>query len=132
LLDDFDTGFRYAKGELAGENSEPLLCSLEHGVDFPASLTMLFFPGDPLMKRVNEIIDRVVEAGLFNHWISLEYNFLKLFLHSTGIVHLLDVYYNFKLYHMQPAYYLLLMGCCLSTLCFMVEVLYKRLLSKVI
>jgi hypothetical protein len=29
------------------------------------------FHGDPLMKRVTEIIDRVVEAGIYNYWVSL-------------------------------------------------------------
>jgi hypothetical protein len=93
---------------------------------------MMMFHGDPLMRRVNEIIDRVFEAGLYNHWISLEFNKLKIFHQKIAIVQPLDGYYSFKLYHMQTAFYFLLMGWCLSALCCMVEVLYNRLLNKVI
>jgi hypothetical protein len=41
-----------------------------------------------------------------------------------------DGYYSFNFHHMQPAFYLLLMGWCLSALSFMVELLYKLVLGK--
>jgi hypothetical protein len=120
----------YATGSYVGENSEPLLCKLEDGVVFTTGLSMIMFHGDPLMKRVNEIIDRVVEAGLYDYWVSLTMYNLKLNSRKIAIVHPLDGYYSFSLYHMQPAFYLLLMGWCLSALCFTVELLYNRALSK--
>jgi hypothetical protein len=55
---------------LFDENSEPLVCWLEDGVVFKTGLSMIMFHGDPLMKRVTEIIDRVLEAVLYNCWIS--------------------------------------------------------------
>ena len=82
------------------------------------------------MRRVTEIIDRVVEAGTYNYWISLRKNWKKIVSHKISLVHPFDAYYSFKLYHMQPAFYLLLMGWCLSVLCFMVEVFYNDVLSK--
>jgi hypothetical protein len=88
------------------------------------------FHADPLMKRVNEIIFRVVEAGLFKFWDSLHINFYKIKSQKIAIVHPLDGYYSFNLYHMQPAFYLLFMGWCLSSICFVAEVLYSRSLSK--
>jgi hypothetical protein len=91
---------------------------------------MLMFHGDPLMRRVNEIINRIVEAGLYNHWIYVRINHIKLLSRKIAIVHPLDEYYSFNLYHMQPAFFLLLMGWCLSVLCFSVEVLYIRVLNK--
>jgi hypothetical protein len=117
----------YALGLLVGENSEPLLCRIEDGLVFSSGLSMIMYHGDPLMRRVNEIIDRVVEAGLYNNWISLKTNEFKLRSRKIAIVHALDGYYSFKLYHMQPAFYLLLMGLCLSVLCFLVELLYIRM-----
>jgi hypothetical protein len=93
---------------------------------------MMMLHGDPLMKRVNEIVDRVIEAGLYNHWISLLFNKCEIISRKTAIVQELDEYYNFNLYHMHTAFYLLLMGWCLSTICFIVEVLYNRVLSKII
>jgi hypothetical protein len=93
---------------------------------------MIMFHADPLMRRVNKIIDRVVEAGLYNYWISLTMHMSKLYSRKIAIFHPLDGYYSFKLYHMQPAFYLLLMGWCISALCFMVELLYNRIFNKVI
>jgi hypothetical protein len=55
---------------------------------------------------------------------------MKLGARNIGTVHPLGGYYSFNLYHMQPAFYLVLMGWCLSAFSFMIEVLYKRVLSK--
>jgi len=82
------------------------------------------------MRRVNEIIDRVVEAGLYNHWFFLQINLQKVLFRKISIVQPLDEYYSFNLYHMQTAFYLLLIGWCLSALCFMVELLYNHVLNK--
>jgi len=91
---------------------------------------MLMWHGETLMRRVTEIIDRVIEAGVYNYWISLIRNKHKIFSRKIAIVHPLDGYYSFNLYHMQPAFYLLLMGRCLSALCVEVELLYNCLLRK--
>jgi hypothetical protein len=90
------------------------------------------FPGDPLMKRVNEIIGRVVEAGIYNYWMSLFFHWIKLQSQKIPIVQPLDEYYSFNLYHMQPAFYLLLMCWCVSVICFMFEVLHNLILRKIL
>jgi hypothetical protein len=82
------------------------------------------------MRLVSEIIDRVVEAGLYNQRIKNYIHFLKLRSKKIATVHHLYGYYSFNLSHMQPAFYLILMGWCLSDLCFMFEFLYNRVLSK--
>jgi hypothetical protein len=82
------------------------------------------------MRRVTEIIDRVVEAGIYNYWIPQRIPLHKLLSPKIAIVHLLDWYYRFNLYHMQPVFYLLLICWCISALCFIFEVLYNRVLSK--
>jgi hypothetical protein len=130
LLTDMLAEENYATGVYVGKNSEPLLCKLEDGVFLNTGLTMLMIHGDPLMRRFNEIINRVVEAGLYNYWISVRINRIKLLSRRIAFVHPLDEYYSFNLYHMQPAFYLLLMGWCLSVLCFSVEVLYICVLNK--
>jgi hypothetical protein len=58
---------------------------------------MMMFHGDPLMRPVNDIIDRVVEAGLYNYWISLEINLSKILFSRIAIVHLLDDFYSFNI-----------------------------------
>jgi hypothetical protein len=129
-LSDISAELMYASGLFVGENSEPLLCKLEDGVYLRSGLTMLMLQGDPLLRRVSEIIDRVVEAGIYNYWVFLYFHRIKILSHKISFVQPLDGYYSFNLYHMQPAFYLLLMGWCLSAICFIVEVLYNRVLSK--
>ena len=131
LLEDISAEYLYTLGKSADDKSKPLLYGLEYGVFFPTRLTMLMFHGDPLMSRVTEIIDRVVEAGLYNYWFSLQINWLKVILKNKSSVQPLDGYYSFKLYHMKTAFYLLLIGWCLSALCFMVEILYNSILHKI-
>jgi hypothetical protein len=120
----------YVAGFFCGENSEPLLCRLEDGVLFTRGLSMVMLHGDPLLRRVTEIIDRVVEAGIYNYWISLRMNKIKLNTKMIGIVRPLEEYYSFNLYHMQPAFYFLSMGWCLSAICFVLELLHNRVISK--
>jgi hypothetical protein len=120
----------YADGYFFGDNSEPLVCKLEDGVFLQGGLTMRMLRGDPLLRRVSEIIVRVFEAGIYNYWITLHIYGEKILLHKISLVHPLDGYYSFNLYHTQPAFYLLFMGWCLSVLCFVVEFLCSRVLSK--
>jgi hypothetical protein len=120
----------YSVGEFLGPNSEPLLCKLEDGVVYSSTIQMLMFPGDPLAKRFAEMLQHIFEAGLSKQYYSNKMYSIKLRLHKTAIFQQLDGYYSFNLYHMQPAFFLLLMGWCLSAFCFMFEVLYNRLLSK--
>jgi hypothetical protein len=121
---------QYAFGHFNGEKSEPLVCRLEDGVVFTTGLSMVMFYGDPLLKRISEIIDHVVEAGIYYFWISFHMHKINIYARKIGIVHPLDGYYSFNLYHVQPAFYLLLMGCCLSAICFIVELLYNSVLSN--
>ena len=123
LLDDDAFEQNLATGYYLGENSKRFLCGIKDGVFHHTGLTMVMLHGDPLARRVTEIIDRVVAAGLFNFWNSLRMHSLKLSSRKITLVHPLDGYYSFNLHHMQPAFYLLFMGWCLSAICFVVEVL---------
>jgi hypothetical protein len=120
----------YANGDFVGENSEHLVCGLEDGVVLRTGLTMIMFIGDPLMRRFNEIINRVVEGGIYNYWFSLRIDRIKIYTRKIGIFYPLDGYYSFNLYHIQPVFYLLLMGWSISALCLMIEVMYNRVLIK--
>ena len=131
MLSDLFTEERYALGDFVGENSEPLLCKLEDRLFLQTGFTIVIIHGDPLMRRITEIINRVVEAGVIEYWISWLIHRRQLRSRKIAIVHPLDGYYNFNLYHMQPAFYILLFGWCLSVLCLMFELLYNRVLSKI-
>jgi hypothetical protein len=131
LLNDFEAEFMKAVIYKDEGNSEAL-CRLEDGVVFSVSRTMIMLHGDPLLRRVNEIIDRVVEAGIYNHWLSVFCSALKVLFSNVSLVQPFDGYYSFNLFHMQRVFYLLLMGWCLCTLCFMVEILYHHVLNKIV
>jgi hypothetical protein len=129
LISDVIADINYATGWFLGQKSEPLMCGLEDGVAFSSGLSMLMFHGDPLLRRVSEIIDRLVEAGIYSHWKSKHIEYIKLSYREKRIVKTPDEYYSyysFNMYHMQPAFYLLFMGCCLSAFCFIAEVLCNR------
>jgi hypothetical protein len=85
--------------------------------------------GDPLLRRFSEIIDRVAEAGLYNHWNAQRMHWLKLYSRKMAVVHPLNGYYGFKLYNVQPISSLLFVGF-VGALCFMVEVIYIAYLQK--
>ena len=55
------------------------------------------FHEDPMMRRVSEIIDLLVEAVLYSHWNSKSIEYLKLHSWKTAIVHPTDEYYSFNL-----------------------------------
>jgi hypothetical protein len=116
LLIDLDVEEADAVVNFVGENSQTLVCRLEDGVVYTNGQSMLMLHGDPVMKRVTEIIDRVVEAGLHNYWISITMNKYKLISCKISIVNLFVGYYSFNLYHMQPAFFLLWMGWCISVI----------------
>ena len=105
LLDDLivEMYFHY----ILGENSELFLCRLEDGVVYNDGLRLVMMKGDPLMIRVNEIIDRVVHAGFCNYRISRYKHRVKLLSRKITNVHPLDGYYSFNVHHMQPAFFLL-------------------------
>jgi hypothetical protein len=117
-------------GDIVGDNRERLLCRVDDGVFLNTRAVMIMFYGEPLLKRVNDIFGRVVEAGIYNCWNSRIVNEFKIVYQYITIVNPLDEYYSFNLYHMQPAFYLLLMGLCLSVICFVIELFCYRLLNK--
>jgi hypothetical protein len=100
----------YARVFYVGKNSEPLMCRLENGLVYSTGLAMIMSHGDPLLRRVNNFIEHVVEAGIYKFWISLYFHKIKLRSPKIATVHPLDEYYSFNLYHMQPAFYLIFIG----------------------
>jgi hypothetical protein len=118
-----------ANGGFVGENGEPLLCRIDDGVFLNNGAVMIMFYGEPLLKRVNNIFSRVVEGVLYNNWISKYLNQYKIEFPNTAIVNPLEEYYSFNLYHMQPAFYLLMICLCLSVFCFVIELFCYSILT---
>jgi hypothetical protein len=130
LLSDNDFQIQSENGDYVGWKGEPLLCRIDDGVFLNVQSVMIMIYGEPLLKRINEIFSRVLEAGLYKFWVSRLVNLDKIAVQKIAIVNSFDDYCSFNLYHMQPAFYLLLIGLCLSVFCFVIELYCYRLLNK--
>jgi hypothetical protein len=132
ILEDADVEEKYSNSSLMDENTKPLICPLDDGFTITVNIVMTMSVGDPLLERIDEIIQRIVEAGIFMQWKKSHFDKIKI---RSGKIHsysLLD-YYSFTLEHMQPAFYMLLMGFCVSTVILLLELanhLFKRLKSS--
>ena len=128
IMDEVHTEDKVYTSSLLDENSKPLICPLDDGIVMTVNHVMIMRVGDPLLERINKIIQRVVEAGLFMQWKKRLFDQIKL---RSGTLHshsLLGNYNSFTLQHLQPAFYLLLMGCCISILIFLLELAHHRVL----
>jgi hypothetical protein len=92
VMTDIEAEVVFASGYFVGENSEPLVRRLEDGFVYSFAQTIIMFHGDPLLKRFAEIIDRVVETGIQNHWISVIMNKKRLLIRKIAIFIPLDGY----------------------------------------
>jgi H+/Cl- antiporter ClcA len=107
------------------------MCRLEDGVVYSSFPSILMSPEDPVLERFTEIFNRFFETDLYNSWISMFMRLIKVVSSKVATGQPVAGYYSFNLYHMQPAFYLLLMGWCLGAFSLMLEVLYNCLLIKV-
>jgi hypothetical protein len=130
FLFDYVFQVQFDNGDYVGGNGEPLLCRIDDGVFLNVRSVMIMFYGEPLLKRINEIFVRLVEAGLYKLWLSWLVNEYYMSVKKIAVVNSLDEYYSLNLYHIQPAFYLLLIGLCLSAFCFVIELICYHLLNK--
>jgi len=121
ILDEVDIEEKLTTLTLIDENSKPVICPLDDGIVVTVNHAMMMRVGDPLLGRINEIIQRVVEAGLFMQWKKWTFDNIKIGSDALRSGTVLEEYYSFTLEHLQPAFYLLLMGYCISTLIFLLE-----------
>jgi hypothetical protein len=126
ILDELSIEERYSSSSLMDENSKPLLCPLKDGVLMYGDSVMMMRMGDPLIERINYVIDSVVESGIFMQWKKSHMDSMKVRARAISSYSPLNSYYSFAMKHMQPAFYLLLMGYALSTSVFILEIAYRR------
>ncbi|PNF30095.1 hypothetical protein B7P43_G03135 [Cryptotermes secundus] len=108
----------------------PLLCALKE--EFYSSNNVIhILKGNPLFQRVNEIVGRIVESGIFNQWTKELFDTLKLKKGVISLRTLQDEYYNLNLEHMQSAFWVLFVGLAMGTAVFVVQLcLPHRLLQS--
>jgi hypothetical protein len=133
MLDSFHA--EYFRTILLLHNIHVPVCTLEEDV-IMYRVSMFMAKGNPLLHRLNSIITRILEAGLYGKWhndylFSLRLDDLPIddndITFSDFATNELSTYYStFSLMHLQVLFYVLLIGQSLSTLVFLVEVLYYR------
>jgi hypothetical protein len=129
IVDDFTKEIWRLVGWWTDENKRPLLCEIEGG-DF-AKLDVGFYvsKGSPALEYINEIIDRIVEAGILAKMKIRLFHVLKTQIRVNSPA-FADSYFDIKIRHLQTAFHFLLLGYALSIGCFVLEIMWYRLTSK--
>jgi hypothetical protein len=129
-------GAEYFRSRLLFHNIHVQFCTLQEDVIiFRISLYMA--KGNPLLHRLNEIITRIFEAGLFEKWQDDFISSPRLDDHpidddedtkfsdfTTKELH--TDFSPFSIIQLQVVFYTLLLGQIINTLVLLVEVLYYR------
>jgi hypothetical protein len=100
----------------------------------PALVTdtvMALQKGSPLLDRMNEIIDRLVESGILAYFaqpLPEVEQYIKA--KSSSSKYVADNYCVLSMNHLQSAFYLLLFGHSLGFITFLVEMMYFKIYVK--
>jgi len=110
------------------DTSSNSLCQIEDGVVERGPIVMVLPKGSALLDRINDIIFRVVESGVFGEWVKMTDHIQMVKEKASFPGGLSDEYYKLSLEHLQSAFYLLLIGYCLSFVIFVTEHIGKSAL----
>jgi hypothetical protein len=118
----------YHLSQTSDDNEYRPICRIDGASVIRTDMVMLLQKGSPFLDRVNEIISRVSESGIFNQWIQ-ESPERKSPIKSTAMSKksLGDEFYNLNMMHMQSAFYLLLFTEGLGFISFLMELLYFQM-----
>lgn len=109
---------------------QPLLCTLKEEY-YSSNNVIHMMKGNPLFQRVNEIVGRIVESGIFNQWTKEFFDSLKLKKGVISLRTLQDEYYNLNLEHIQSAFWVLCVGLGLGIAVFVAQLCFpQRLLQS--
>ena len=104
-----------------------LHCSLNEAI-FTTESVMYLTKGHPLLERFDQVFMRVIEAGLYSKYLAeLTYVHMKISPYQNGQNDNDTLYLIFSLGHLKIVFIILLCGQLLSTLVFMCELLYSRI-----
>jgi hypothetical protein len=119
----------HANGTWTDENNRPLACKLEYGGVDTSGAAFWVSRGSPLLEFINELIGRIVEAGIFMQISNrgLYKAKVKSMFHSPTFD---DTYYAISVSHLQTVFYLLLLGYLLAFACVVTEILWHFYRSK--
>lgn len=113
--------FDYYKHKFVDENGDSLLCRLPGKIS-GYLIAMFMQKGNPLFRPVNDVILRIMEAGLVNFWWSLIVERQK-FTRNPETEDTPITFFVFSMSHLYVAFTFLVVGCGLSFLVFILELL---------
>jgi hypothetical protein len=126
LRSDLTKEFSHSYGHAKDENNRPFLCDLEDGNVVNWDIVMAVLKGSPLLEHVNDVIDRIVEAGIFMEWRNIHFFSVRLSTKTSPYDTSADKYVNINIRHVQSAFYLLLLGQALAFISLFVEIIWFR------
>jgi hypothetical protein len=125
----------YFRTRLLFQNIHVQFCTLEEDI-LLFRVSMYMAKGNPLLHRINTIITRIFEAGLYGKWQKdfvsssrlndhpIDDNYTNFSDFATEELN--TDYSTFSLMHLQVVFYTFLIGQIISTFVFLAEVLYYR------
>jgi hypothetical protein len=106
-------------------------CTVKESTVIVTDVIMLLQKGSPLLDRVNEIIRRVSEGGIIEHWVHNCAEMREVMkAEANAQTTLADEFRDLNMKHMQSAFYILLFGQGLSIMSFLTELLYYKSFYK--
>jgi hypothetical protein len=105
------------------------LCQIEDGVVEHGPIVMVLPKGTCLLDRINNIVLRVVEAGIFGEWVKMTDHMQMVKTKVFFPQGLSDEYYKLSLEHLQSAFHLMLFGSFLSCIVFVTELARNCVMS---
>jgi hypothetical protein len=112
-------------GALTGENNRPLLCELEDGGLRNTDVVFFVSKGKYLFGRINNIIDHIVQGGIFTQITERWFHRQKLLSNLDSYV-LDNGYRDINISHLQTVFYFLIMGYIVALACFVIEIVWHR------
>jgi hypothetical protein len=128
ISDIFKDAF-YVLGMWTDENNRPLACELEYGTVLTLGLSFFVSQESQLLGFINDIIDRIVQGGIFMHIEKRGLDKYKLESKFDSLT-FDDTYYAISISHLQTVFYLLILGDVLALACFATEIMWHRYRSK--
>lgn len=106
-------------------NGHPLFCHMHESFS-QQYVTLSVQRGSPMLRRYNDVIQRVVEGGLLDQcWKVIK--FKATLLAAKNLTVTVGDFTPLSTEHLQSAFYVLILGCVISLVSFSVEVFfYKR------
>ena len=118
----------YVLSHMGMSQNRKLLCTLNDN-EFPLDVAMYLAKGHPFLQLFNVVIRRCIEAGLvLKYWSDMIFRIhLQHAADSKEPSYVVsnDMYFVFTLSHVKVAFVILLGGFILSTIVFVIELVYK-------